>query len=148
MFQSEFLQLANLAKMPADQWKEEIHNKLYNSLQVQMEIYVADEDMSFNIYCKKAQQFAKGLAKAGKRTKEQKDQRELQRKRSASKFGKKTTTSTTAIARKAPRPVLADITCYTCNKKGHLARDCAEKPKKAETKAIESDHLDLENGLL
>ena len=29
-----------------------------------MEIYVADEDMSFDVYCKKAQQFARGLAKA------------------------------------------------------------------------------------
>ena len=31
-FQSEFLWLSNSAKMPADQWKEEIHNKLYDSL--------------------------------------------------------------------------------------------------------------------
>ena len=86
VFQSEFLRLANSAKMPADQWKEEVHDKLYDSLQVQMEIYVADEDMSFDVYCKKAQQFVRGLAKAGEKTKEQKDQRELQRKRSASKL--------------------------------------------------------------
>ena len=32
VFQSEFLWLTNSAKMPADQWKKEIHNKLYNSL--------------------------------------------------------------------------------------------------------------------
>ena len=147
-FQSEFLRLSNSAKMPADQWKEEVHDKLYDSLQVQMEIYVADEDMSFGVYCKKAQQFARGLAKAGERTKERKDQWELQRKQSAPKFERKTTTTTTAVAREAPRPVLADITCYTCNKKGHLARDCPKKPKKAERKAIESDHSDSENGLL
>ena len=42
-----------------------------------MEIYVADEDMSFNAYCKKAQQFMRGLVKAGERIKEQKDQQEL-----------------------------------------------------------------------
>ncbi len=35
-----------------------------------MEIYVAEEDMSFDAYCKKAQQFVRGLAKAGKRIKE------------------------------------------------------------------------------
>ena len=35
-----------------------------------MEIYVADEDMSFDVYCKKAQQFARGLAKADERTRE------------------------------------------------------------------------------
>ena len=35
-----------------------------------MEIYVTDENMSFNVYCKKAQQFVRGLAKADKRIKE------------------------------------------------------------------------------
>ena len=113
-----------------------------------MDIYVADEDMLFDTYCKKAQQFARGLAKAGERIKEQKDQRELQRKRPASKFEKKTTTTTTAIAREATKPMLADVMCYTYSKKGHLARDCPDKPKKAETKAVESDHSDSENGLL
>ena len=35
-----------------------------------MEIYIADEDMSFNAYCKKAQQFVRGLVKTGERIKE------------------------------------------------------------------------------
>ena len=35
-----------------------------------MEIYVADKDMSFNAYCKKAQQFVRGLVKADERIKE------------------------------------------------------------------------------
>ncbi len=35
-----------------------------------MEIYVTDEDMSFDAYCKKAQQFVRGLTKASERTKE------------------------------------------------------------------------------
>ena len=115
-----------------------------------MEIYVADEDMSFDVYCKKAQQFARGLAKADERTRERKDQRELQRKQSALKFERKTMTTTTAVAREAPRPVLADITCYACNKKRHLARNCPEESKKVETKGIESDcsGSDSENGLL
>ena len=115
-----------------------------------MEIYVADEDMSFDVYCKKAQQFARGLAKAGERIRERKNQRKLQRKRSAPKFERKTMTTTTAVAREAPRPVLADITCYACNKKGHLARNCPEKSKEIETKVIESDcsGSDSENGLL
>ena len=131
-----------------DQWKEEIHNKLYDSLQVQMEIYIADEDMLFDAYYKKAQQFVKGLAKAGKRTKEWKDQQELQRKRSASKFEKKSSITTTAIAWEATKPMLANVTCYTYSKKGHLAQNCPEKTKKAEAKAIESDHSDSENRLL
>ena len=149
-FQSEFLRLSNSAKMSADQWKEEIHDKLYDSLRVQMEIYVADEDMSFDVYCKKAQQFTRGLIKADERTRERKDQWELQRKQSALKFERKTMITTTAVAREAPRPVLADITCYACNKKRHLARNCSEKSKEIETKVIESDcsGSDSENRLL
>ena len=38
-----------------------------------MKIYITDENMSFDAYCKKAQQFVRGLAKADERTKEQKD---------------------------------------------------------------------------
>ena len=149
-FQSEFLWLSNSAKMSADQWKEEIHNKLYDSLWVQMEIYVADEDMSFDVYCKKAQQFARGLTKADERTREWKNQQKLQRKQSALKFKRKIMTTTTAVAREAPRSVLADITCYACNKKGHLARNCPEELKKVEIKIIESDcsDSDSENRLL
>ena len=69
VFQSEFLQLINSAKMSADQWKKEVHNKLYDSLQVQMKIYVTDKNMSFNVYCKKTQQFVRDLIKTNKRIK-------------------------------------------------------------------------------
>ena len=115
-----------------------------------MEIYVADEDMSFNVYCKKAQQFARGLTKADERTRERKNQQKLQRKRSALKFERKTMTTTTAVTCEASRPVLANITCYACNKKEHLARNCPEESKKVETKVIESDcsDSDSENRLL
>ena len=44
--------------------------------------------------------------------------------------------------------MLADIMCYTCNKKGHLVRNCPDKLKKAEVKAVNSNHSDLENELL
>ena len=44
--------------------------------------------------------------------------------------------------------MLADIMCYTCNKKGHLVRDCPDKLKKAEAKAVDSDYSDSENRLL
>ena len=56
----------------------------------------------------------------------------------------------TAVTYEALRSVLADITCYTCNKKRHLARNCSEKSKKVKTKVIESDcsGSDSENRLL
>ena len=136
--------------MSADQWKKEIHDKLYDSLQVQIEIYVTDENMLFDVYCKKAQQFVRGLIKADERIREWKNQQELQRKQSALKFKRKIMITTTAVICEASRSVLADIICYTCNKKEHLARNYPEKSKKIEIKVIESDcsESDSENRLL
>ena len=59
-------------------------------------------------------------------------------------------TTTTAVTCEASRPVLADITCYACNKKRHLARNYSEKSKEIEIKVIESDcsGSDSENRLL
>ena len=53
--------------------------------------------MSFDAYCKKAQQFVRGLVKTDERTKKQKDQWELQRKQSAFKFEKKIIITITAV---------------------------------------------------
>ena len=39
-----------------------------------MEIYVTDENMSFDAYCKKAQQFVRGFVKTDERIKKQKNQ--------------------------------------------------------------------------
>lgn len=44
--------------------------------------------------------------------------------------------------------MLTDITYYTYNKKEHLVRDCLNKLKKAEIKAVKSDHSDSKNRLL
>ena len=44
-----------VARTPRDQWKEELHDKLYDSLRVPIEIYVTDEDYNFDQYYKKAQ---------------------------------------------------------------------------------------------
>ena len=113
-----------------------------------MKIYVTDKDMFFDVYCKKTQQFAKDLVKTEERIKEWKNQWELQSKQSALKFKRKTMTTITAVAHEVTKSVLTDIICYICNKKEHLMRDCSDKLKKTETKAIESDHSDSENELL
>jgi hypothetical protein len=52
-FQSEFLRLVMVARILKNQWKEELHDKLYNSLRILIEIYVTDEDYNFDQYYKK-----------------------------------------------------------------------------------------------
>ena len=86
-FQSDFVRLANVSRMPQNQWKEELHDKLYDSLRVQMEVKVADEGCSFNAYCKTAQQYARGLRQSGK---ERNDRRVVRAKRAPSKDAEET----------------------------------------------------------
>ena len=140
-FQSEFLRLANSAKMPTNQWKEELHDKLYDQLQVQMEVYVADDEISFDGYCNKAQQFARGLTRAGERERARKDQ--LQKKRSVPRFERKATVAaeTQETTKPTTKPVTPVVKCYACDKVGHYAKDCTQKPK-AEAKGIDSEHSD------
>ena len=113
-----------------------------------MKIYVTDKNMFFDVYCKKTQQFARDLVKTKERIKEWKNQQKLHNKQSALKFERKTMMTTTAVAHKVIKSVLINIICYICNKKEHLVRDCSDKSKKTETKAVESDHSDSENELL
>ena len=88
------------------------------------------------------------LVKADERIKEWKNQQELQRKQSAFKFEKKTIITITAVAWEATKSMLVNVMCYMCNKKRHLVRDCSDKSKKIEAKAVDSDHSDSENELL
>jgi hypothetical protein len=49
-FYSEFVRLANLSKKPREEWKEEIHDKLYEELQVHLEMYMMNETCEFDEY--------------------------------------------------------------------------------------------------
>ena len=113
-----------------------------------MKIYVINENMSFDVYYKKTQQFARDLVKAEERIKEWKNQQKLQSKQSALQFERKTMMTTTAVTCEATKSVLIDIIGYICNKKEHLVKDCSNKLKKTETKAVKSDYSDLKNELL
>jgi hypothetical protein len=64
-----------VARTPRDQWKEELHDKLYDSLRVPMEIYVTDEDYNFDQYYKKAQQYGRGLTQQNKERRERTSRR-------------------------------------------------------------------------
>jgi Zinc knuckle len=120
--------------MPQDQWKEELHDKLYNNLRVQMEVKVADEDCSFHAYCKTAQQYARGLKQTGK---ERSDRRAAQAvKRAFTRGAKETNRNPPSRQSLAPAPaVKAPDTCYNCGKLGHYANNYPA-PKKTEAKVI------------
>ncbi len=49
-FYSEFVRLGNLSKKPREEWKEEIHDKLYEERQVHLEMYVMNETCDFDEY--------------------------------------------------------------------------------------------------
>ena len=65
-FHSEFLRLTALTKISRDMWKEEIHDKLYSSLKIIMRDLAGRDDVEFDQYCKKAQNFAREHSDAGK----------------------------------------------------------------------------------
>ena len=66
VFYSEFVGLAHLSGKAKDPWNEDIHDKLYASLQTHMELFVIDNGCDFETYCQKAPHFARGLGCEGK----------------------------------------------------------------------------------
>ncbi|KAF2835574.1 hypothetical protein M501DRAFT_999058, partial [Patellaria atrata CBS 101060] len=51
---STFIRLANEARLSRDQWKEELHDRLYDSLRLTMAEAVGNDEISFQKYCSKA----------------------------------------------------------------------------------------------
>ncbi|KAL9615648.1 MAG: hypothetical protein Q9160_009356 [Pyrenula sp. 1 TL-2023] len=83
-FQAEFTRLANEANLQQADWKEELHERLYDSLQVQMALYAYEEDLDFYGYCRKASSMARSLKKAAEARKERRGPRDIQNKRNSS----------------------------------------------------------------
>ncbi|KAF2834447.1 hypothetical protein M501DRAFT_1001054, partial [Patellaria atrata CBS 101060] len=50
-FQSTFIRLANEARLSRDQWKEELHDRLYDSLRLTIAEAVGNDEISFQKYC-------------------------------------------------------------------------------------------------
>ena len=61
-FRAQFERLAYIASSSGEQWKLNIHHKLYDNLRLGMETKVSKESITFDIYCEKAEQLAKALA--------------------------------------------------------------------------------------
>ena len=149
-FQSEFLRLAMVARTPRDQWKEELHDKLYDSLRVPMEIYVTDEDYSFDQYCKKAQQYARGLAQQNKERRERTSRRapeqttvKIRTDPSKPYTERRETPKASALE---PAKASASVRCYNCNQTGHFAYACPKADIRKPVEAKMVDEFDSASG--
>jgi hypothetical protein len=54
-FRAQFIRIANFAGTPRDQWKLDLHRKLYDDLRLGMETEVSKERAASDSYCEQAQ---------------------------------------------------------------------------------------------
>lgn len=136
-FQSEFIRLAQVSGRPEEQWKEDLHDKLYAELRTHMQLDLVTQGISFDTYCAHAQAMARGVEAEGK---ERKAAAETRRKlRAASPSLKRPTAATPtkpSHTPSAPSKPTDGTTCYNCQGKDHWAKDCPNK-KKVAAKAVD-----------
>lgn len=142
-FRAQFARLAYTAGIPKDQWKLDIHHKLYDDLRLGMETKVSKESTTFEAYCEKAQQLARGL----KQNADKKRVRETQRGRGGGSVGpilpaRPMTTLKTAIPPTSRSN--GGVKCYSCGQIGHIQRNCPRRKEAAGLKMIEPPSADLE----
>jgi hypothetical protein len=143
-FLADYTKLANESRLELDQWKEDFHDKLYDNLQVQMEIYLDNERISFDEYCSFAKAYARGMSSKESNRKERNSDNNAKALKSrrggstASATPQKAQALTAPAADKAAAAGKADktIACYKCGKNGHIARNCYNN---AESKAVNTE---------
>ena len=145
-FYSDFVRLANGSKKPRSDWKEDIHDKLYEQLQVHLEQYVMDDSFDFDAYCQKARHFARGEERIGTkrrelaaRRKQQPASKDLSNKPKAN-IQQANNASATSSSGTPSEPLV----CYGCGKKGHTRRNCPDADLAGDSKAIDLEESDEE----
>jgi hypothetical protein len=145
-FYSDFVRLANGSKKPRSDWKEDIHDKLYEQLQVHLEQYVMDDSFDFDAYCQKARHFARGEERIGSKRRELAARRKQQpaSKDLSNKPKANIQQANNALAPSSSETPSQPLVCYGCGKKGHTRRNCPDADLAGDSKAIDLEESDEE----
>lgn len=139
-FLADYTKLANESRFELDQWKEDFHDKLYDNLRVQMEIYLDDETVTFDQYCGFAKAYARGLSSKESNRKERSGNNANSPKgrRGGGTAGIAPQRAQAPSTSKATATDKADksFVCYKCGRNGHIARNCL---RNLENKAIDTE---------
>jgi len=70
---SEFIRLTNIAQIPKEQWKEDLHSTFYSKLKSTMILYRSNSCINFKEYCNIAQEMAYGLKQENEESRERRE---------------------------------------------------------------------------
>jgi hypothetical protein len=145
VFKNDFVRYAGESNRPRDEWKAELKDKIeIPSLLLKLADDFDDPEVSFNDICDKCSRRALMVKMLKKRdTTAQSDENRGRRSTPANPRGRKENPvqprASTPVSQKANAPPklskddvarhMASGTCFICNERGHISRDCPKNPR-------------------